>query len=266
MLPSRAEVPECRSPSLSGEDEEAPTYQVGYRKPPPEHRFKKGRSGNPSGRPRKQRQQGEPPSSKLLGADEPVKGWILDEAYRMVTIREGDRVIQLPVIKAVLRSMGVSALKGNRFAQATLAELVTRVEDERRASQFEWFKTAVEYKDHWEAEIARCKRLGLPDPEPLPHPDDVIVDPRNGTAHFAGPITPAEKADFDRAIDYRDDLIEEAAWFRQKLARRSGGNWQKLLDQSLELIDRMNAALPKRYRRLFTDVYDLKGRRKAAGP
>ena len=29
------------------------SYQVGYKKPPPQHRFTKGRSGNPDGRPRK---------------------------------------------------------------------------------------------------------------------------------------------------------------------------------------------------------------------
>jgi hypothetical protein len=29
------------------------SYQVGYKKPPPQHRFAKGRSGNPRGRPKK---------------------------------------------------------------------------------------------------------------------------------------------------------------------------------------------------------------------
>ena len=36
---------------MSGNSEE--TYEVGYRKPPKATRFKKGRSGNPSGRPKR---------------------------------------------------------------------------------------------------------------------------------------------------------------------------------------------------------------------
>jgi hypothetical protein len=33
--------------------EQEGSYQVGYKKPPPQHRFPKGRSGNPNGRPKK---------------------------------------------------------------------------------------------------------------------------------------------------------------------------------------------------------------------
>ena len=33
--------------------EQQGSYQVGYKKPPPQHRFPKGRSGNPNGRPKK---------------------------------------------------------------------------------------------------------------------------------------------------------------------------------------------------------------------
>jgi hypothetical protein len=35
--------------------EQEGSYQVGYKKPPPQHRFAKGRSGNPNGRPKKPR-------------------------------------------------------------------------------------------------------------------------------------------------------------------------------------------------------------------
>jgi hypothetical protein len=101
-------------------------YVVGYGKPPVEHRFKKGLSGNPLGR-AKGKGDNKPP---LRSSDRPTQNMLLDEAYRPVRLREGEDVIELPAIQAVFRAMGVAALKGNRFAQKTLAELVQKVEQD----------------------------------------------------------------------------------------------------------------------------------------
>jgi len=38
-------------------------YEVGYKKPPKEHQFKKGKSGNPTGRPRKKVDPDAPPET-----------------------------------------------------------------------------------------------------------------------------------------------------------------------------------------------------------
>lgn len=103
---------------------------------------------------------------------------LLEEAYRTVAIREGDKVIELPVIKAVFRSLGVSAMKGNRLAQATMAELVRGVEEEDRQLRSSHFETACEYKISWEQAIEHARKHGLPEPTPVPHPDDIILDTR----------------------------------------------------------------------------------------
>lgn len=63
---------------------------------------------------------------------QPANQMLLEEAYRTVAIREGDKVIELPVIKAVFRSLGVSAMKGNRLAQAV-----------RQSMRASWFDRSV---------------------------------------------------------------------------------------------------------------------------
>jgi len=58
-------------------------YQVGYGKPPLHTQFRKGQSGNPGGRPRRT-------------ATERAKALALREAYRSVTVKEGDKALALP--------------------------------------------------------------------------------------------------------------------------------------------------------------------------
>ena len=54
-------------------------YEVGYGKPPSQTRFRKGVSGNPGGRPR----------GMTAGR---ANRLALNEAYRLVTVREGEKI------------------------------------------------------------------------------------------------------------------------------------------------------------------------------
>lgn len=78
-------------------DESEEDDLVGYGRPPSHSRFRKGRSGNPKGRPRGSRKQ--PPHEWLLG--------------RMVTIREGGIEKKVTLAEAVVLKAAREGLEGD---------------------------------------------------------------------------------------------------------------------------------------------------------
>ena len=190
-----------------------PPYEVGYRKPPKEHRFKPGQSGNPTGRRRGKK------SNLPSLHEERMKSVILDEAYRTITVRDGERTVEIPVVQAILRSIALSAAKGHQRSQRMFTDLLQCVERENKAFHDSWLETAIEYKIDGMREVKRREKLGIPTDDMLPHPDHVIIDMVTSTARITGPITPEEKAIWDWCRDHKsecdrkiaelEDLLEE---------------------------------------------------------
>lgn len=233
---------------MSSGDED---YPVGYGKPPAEHRFQKGKSGNPRGRPRKARAV-KLPTNRLLGSDEPTTALILEEAYRTVRVREGDRIVDMPVNQAILRAMQQNALKGNRIAQRDFTMLLRSIESDQKQTQLEYFMALVSYKDDADREIARCQKLGIEPPEMIPHPDDIKIDPKRGTAEVHGPFSPEEKKQWDLSIARRDEAAREVKRAARKHRMIRDPKMQSiLLDEWVHeqrIFDIINDRLPPRYR------------------
>ncbi len=206
-------------------NEESPA-KGNYRNPPVEHRFRKGVSGNPKGRPRKNRGFASPRAlvstkgdGQLgVGPEDPMKSLAIEEAYRLITVREGDRVEKIPVIQAILRKVLVAAANGNVRAQQQFLNLVIGAEADRRVATMEMFNSAIEYKERWHHALSERARNGTTGPEPVPHPDDIIIDPKTWEVRFEGPVLQEEKdaqdalhamwPDFERDLSRLNEMIE----------------------------------------------------------
>ncbi len=190
-----------------------PPYEVGYRKPPKQHRFKAGQSGNPTGRSR-----GKRPNKPSLNVER-MKGVILEEAYRTIMVRDGDRAVDIPVIQAILRSVALSAAKGHQRSQRMFTDLLQCVERENKAFHDSWLETAIGYKIDGMREVKRREKLGIPTDDMLPHPDQVIIDMVANTATITGPITPEEKAIWDQGMKIMSDCDRKIRRLERRLEK-----------------------------------------------
>ena len=90
------------------------TTPVGYKSPPDHTKWKKGRSGNPSGRKKGQRN---------------LKTDLVDELSEVIQISEGGKSRQLTKQRALLKALTARAIKGDARASSLILGLMTRLLD-----------------------------------------------------------------------------------------------------------------------------------------
>ena len=202
---------ERRRKALGGNLPVRSDYEVGFGKPPKETRFRPGISGNPGGRPKGAK------NKRPRLNEERLKEIILDEAYRTIKVRDGDRHVTVPVAQAVVRTIAVNAAKGQVRAQELFAQLVGGTERANKQLYDQYLNNAIGYKTEWERELERRKALGIEAPDPVPHPDDIEIDMRTGEVVIKGPMTKEDKARWDWLRERKAEFEQELAELRQLL-------------------------------------------------
>ena len=96
-------------------DQDGGDDRVGYRKPPKHSQFKKGRSGNPKGRPKGTRN---------------LKTELHAELAERILVREGDRTQKVTKLRAMVKALMAKALKGDVRAIAQIDTMSLRPSDD----------------------------------------------------------------------------------------------------------------------------------------
>ncbi len=193
---------------MSGDDESPDTGEVGYGRPPKEHQFKKGKSGNPNGRP-----------PKKAAASTPASHWGISTgaigrlAYEPVTAMLNGKPTEITLIEAVHRRRLADAAKGgNRLLQREVIAETNTYEKGLLQAEVERFYYLRDKKSVGQALIADARARGRPEPDLLPHPDDIIIDEDEYTATVDGPETRIDKSLYDFRRAFRDHFVIRAAY------------------------------------------------------
>jgi hypothetical protein len=85
---------------------------VGYKHPPRANQFRPGQSGTPSGRPKGVRN---------------FRSELREELSEVVTVRDGDREIEVSKQRALIKSVVAAAIDGNQRAAASVLAMCMRM-------------------------------------------------------------------------------------------------------------------------------------------
>ena len=141
----------------------------------------------------------------------------------MVSVDEQDGPIEMAMIQAVVRSLAVNAQKGNQRAQKLFIGLLQSLDRESQRARIDFVDAAIEYKLDWESELERRRKMDISDaPEPLPHPDHVVIDFNAGSVRIAGPMTKEEKRTWDRLKARTQESLETIGKLNQLLQESPG--------------------------------------------
>jgi hypothetical protein len=227
-------------------------------KPPNAGRFKPGQSGNPKGRPKRSSE------TAAFVDDNAVHAATVRIAKSPVTFKENGQSVSIPMFEGIIRAQMAAAGKGNPLAQRDALLRIERALSAAARDRQERRDFWQRYRDEKLAEIERARRDGRTIPTPLPHPDDIIIEPGEDV-RIEGPIDEADMALCRQTCRYRDTLLlqdaldERLAFANPGDGYRPGGSliWALAfnnliyrrfqLDESLLIWQQLrNAAIPKR--------------------
>jgi hypothetical protein len=204
-------------------------YDVGYKRPPEDFQFKKGKSGNPSGKSKKMAvTQG---SHGLTSVDR----LHLQAAATPVRMTRGGKVSVVSMVDAVVSAQWKAAAEGKRIVAKELMSRTHDIEVADAAQREASYKHWSQYCERWSD--VPLNRPDLAEAPVLPHPRDIYISLVDMVVRIVGPMAADELPMFRASVDLRDYMLIAAELrFREE---GEGDPWALELRQHAVLVHRL---------------------------
>jgi hypothetical protein len=211
---------------------------IGFGRTPKYTRFKKGQSGNPNGRPKKEAKD---KKAALILPHSEQDELLRSQLERKVSISEGGKRKKMKMREIISQAQINAAAKGNVYAQREVLKTARELElrDAERAvalaeqEQMKREKDALVY-DYMVGQKAERTRIwaeaearGVEPDEPWPHPDDILLFPESKRWRVRGPFDATDLTFFTWLRAERDYLYATAMQYLFNNKRRSRA-WRDL--------------------------------------
>lgn len=220
-------------------------HGTGYASPPEEHRFKHGKSGNPAGRPKKKPKT---EAASLNPARFPTRRLQRQEAARHIQIREADKINQISVAQAVLRSLAREAIKGGPMAMRIFLQMAKEEDEKYHAEEQRLYDYWSDVKERQAAILKSAEADGVELPDLVPHPDDIQLDWKELTVTLHGPMNEEQKKEQDIRLKQRDLIYELSLYYNEKPRLLDENGQNATIGQFFLTYLQIEFSLPKRMR------------------
>jgi hypothetical protein len=203
-------------------------YEIGFRKPPAKSRFKPGSSGNPKGRPLGSK------NKTSLKEETKLSDIIFEIANQKISVQEKDKKVNITMAEAMVRSLAIKAVKGDTRSQKIFLNLKDKVDEKREKEINDTVDVAFKYKVYWEETLKQWKLNRIIRDDPIPHPDDIIVDMQTGSIHMEGPMDHKEKDKWDDMVKKFADLENNIIDLQEYLNNPKNKKHRELIESDLK--------------------------------
>lgn len=168
---------------------------------------------------------------------------LLNESDSRIKVKIDGKETELTKNELAVRKLVQMAMNGSTHAMSNLLRELNRAQEIRQVKIDEQLEWGEKFKAMQQARLEALQKAGKSTDSVLPHPDDIVLDPKKG-CRFIGPSNETELAAVMERVAFM-----ETCMMQDELESRMGIHESEHMSGAFFLMELFNSSLPVRFRR-----------------